>query len=182
MAEQVNIHAAKTHLSRLIERVEAGEEIVIARAGRPVAMLVPLNWTRGPERSRAPDGPRRQTAEALAPYGSPSSQAPVPSDVDVLPAIVGRIVRLFDPGRIVLFGSRARGTATADSDYDILVLLAHVENRRDARIAIHRSLADLEVPVDIVVAASADVALNRRGPRGITQWAAEQGRVVYERD
>ena len=42
MAEPVNIHDAKTHLSRLVERVEAGEEIVIARAGRPVARLVPL--------------------------------------------------------------------------------------------------------------------------------------------
>ena len=42
MAESsVNIHEAKTHLSRLIERVESGEEIVIARAGRPVARLVP---------------------------------------------------------------------------------------------------------------------------------------------
>lgn len=41
MAEPtVNIHEAKTHLSRLVERVEAGEEIVIARAGRPVARLV----------------------------------------------------------------------------------------------------------------------------------------------
>jgi prevent-host-death family protein len=181
MAEQVNIHAAKTHLSRLIERVEAGEEIVIARAGRPVAMLVPLHWTRGPERSKAPARPRRQTAEALAPYGSPSSQAPVPRDVDVLPAIVGRIVRLFDPERIVLFGSRARGTATADSDYDILVLLAHVENRRDARIAIHRSLADVEVALDIIVGTPADVSPGRRGPRGIVQWASEQGRVVYQR-
>jgi prevent-host-death family protein len=36
----VNIHDAKTHLSRLVERVEAGEEVVIARAGRPVARLV----------------------------------------------------------------------------------------------------------------------------------------------
>ena len=40
--DQVNIHDAKTHLSRLVERVEAGEEIVIARGGRPVARLVPL--------------------------------------------------------------------------------------------------------------------------------------------
>lgn len=40
MTDQVNIHDAKTHLSRLIDRVEAGEEIVIARAGRPVARLV----------------------------------------------------------------------------------------------------------------------------------------------
>jgi prevent-host-death family protein len=35
-----NIHEAKTHLSRLIDRAEAGEEIVIARAGKPVARLV----------------------------------------------------------------------------------------------------------------------------------------------
>lgn len=42
MEKAVNIHEAKTHLSRLIERVEAGEEITIARAGRPVAKLVPL--------------------------------------------------------------------------------------------------------------------------------------------
>jgi prevent-host-death family protein len=35
----VNVHDAKTHLSRLLEEVEAGEEIVIARAGKPVALL-----------------------------------------------------------------------------------------------------------------------------------------------
>jgi prevent-host-death family protein len=38
----VNIHEAKTHLSRLLERVAAGEEVVIAKAGRPVARLVPV--------------------------------------------------------------------------------------------------------------------------------------------
>ena len=40
--KQVNIHDAKTHLSQLVERVEGGEEIIIARAGRPVARLSPL--------------------------------------------------------------------------------------------------------------------------------------------
>lgn len=39
---QVNIHAAKTHLSALIVRVQNGEEIVIAKAGQPVARLVPV--------------------------------------------------------------------------------------------------------------------------------------------
>lgn len=38
----VNIHDAKTNLSRLLKRVEVGEEIVIARNGKPVAVLVPL--------------------------------------------------------------------------------------------------------------------------------------------
>lgn len=37
--EHVNVHEAKTHLSRLLERVEAGEDIVIDRAGKPVALL-----------------------------------------------------------------------------------------------------------------------------------------------
>ena len=40
--ESINVYEAKTQLSRLLERVEAGEEIVIARAGTPVARLVPL--------------------------------------------------------------------------------------------------------------------------------------------
>jgi prevent-host-death family protein len=39
----VNIHEAKTHLSRLLERVQAGEEIVIAKAGVPCARLAPLH-------------------------------------------------------------------------------------------------------------------------------------------
>jgi prevent-host-death family protein len=38
---QVNVHEAKTQLSRLLARVEAGEEVVIARAGTPIARLVP---------------------------------------------------------------------------------------------------------------------------------------------
>lgn len=41
MAETVNIHDAKTQLSRILQRVEAGERVVIARAGKPIADLVP---------------------------------------------------------------------------------------------------------------------------------------------
>lgn len=37
----VNIHEAKTHLSRLLDRVLAGEEVIIAKAGKPIARLVP---------------------------------------------------------------------------------------------------------------------------------------------
>ncbi len=42
MIMEVNIHEAKTHFSRLLERVAMGEEVVIAKAGTPVAKLVPL--------------------------------------------------------------------------------------------------------------------------------------------
>jgi len=46
---QVNIHDAKTHLSKLIERAENGEDVIIARAGKPVVRLVAIA---SPERGR----------------------------------------------------------------------------------------------------------------------------------
>jgi len=42
MATSVNIHEAKNHLSELLERVKEGEEIIIAKAGKPIARLVPV--------------------------------------------------------------------------------------------------------------------------------------------
>jgi prevent-host-death family protein len=44
---EINIHEAKTHFSRLLQRVESGEEITIARAGVPIARLVPLETKNG---------------------------------------------------------------------------------------------------------------------------------------
>jgi prevent-host-death family protein len=43
MTQIHNVHAAKTHLSRLVERAAGGEEIIIAKAGKPMARLVPLD-------------------------------------------------------------------------------------------------------------------------------------------
>lgn len=42
MTATVNVHEAKTHLSRLLERVHAGEEIILAKSGTPYARLVPI--------------------------------------------------------------------------------------------------------------------------------------------
>jgi len=44
-AERFNVHEAKTNLSRILERVEHGEEIIISRAGKPIAKVVPLTRT-----------------------------------------------------------------------------------------------------------------------------------------
>lgn len=49
--EQLNVYQAKTHFSEVLQRVERGEEIVVARAGRPIARIVPINRSRSP---RAP--------------------------------------------------------------------------------------------------------------------------------
>jgi prevent-host-death family protein len=49
----VNIHEAKTHFSRLVDRAAAGEEIVIGKAGKPMAKLVPYSESREPRRPGA---------------------------------------------------------------------------------------------------------------------------------
>jgi prevent-host-death family protein len=67
VADSVNIHQAKTHLSRLVERVESGEEIVIARAGRPVARLVPYRARRTPRVPGGWEGRVRVAADFDAP-------------------------------------------------------------------------------------------------------------------
>lgn len=68
----VNIHEAKTHFSKLIERALAGEEVTIARAGRPVARLVPLP----PRVARRSPGSARGLIEVGEDF-----DAPLPEDV-----------------------------------------------------------------------------------------------------
>ncbi len=63
--ESVNVHEAKTHLSRLLERVEAGEEIMLARNGKAVAMLVPVR--RAPRRPGGMKGRIRISRDFDAP-------------------------------------------------------------------------------------------------------------------
>jgi prevent-host-death family protein len=50
MSPRVNLYEAKTHLSKLVERAAAGEEIIIAKAGKPRARLVPLETAREPRK------------------------------------------------------------------------------------------------------------------------------------
>ena len=78
--KSVNIHEAKTHLSRLVERVQAGEEIIIAKNGVPLARLVPLQAQTTPRRPGgwegriviADDFDAPLPSELLAAFGSGS--------------------------------------------------------------------------------------------------------------
>jgi len=63
----VNVHEAKTHLSRILDRVAAGEEIIIAKAGRPIARLVPVAGVR---RARTP-GTYRGKIRIAADFDAP---------------------------------------------------------------------------------------------------------------
>lgn len=70
----VNIHAAKTHLSRLVEEAAAGKEIVIAKAGAPRAKLVPL--------AAATGGKERRLGLLAGRLSIPKDfDAPLPSDI-----------------------------------------------------------------------------------------------------
>ena len=55
MATMVNVHEAKTHLSRLLDRAHNGEEITLAKAGKPYARLMPLPAVE-PRAARTPGG------------------------------------------------------------------------------------------------------------------------------
>jgi len=70
----VNVHSAKTHFSRLVDQAAAGEEIIIAKAGKPVAKLVPL--TPRPDRRK-----RRLGALAGVAVVPPDFDAPLPDHV-----------------------------------------------------------------------------------------------------
>ncbi len=101
---------------------------------------------------------------------------------DWLPAIVGRIVRAVDPVRIILFGSRVRGETHPDADYELLVVLDAVEDRRASRINVRRSFADVPVPADIVVASVDEIEGRVPGhPSGAAYWALQEGRQIYDR-
>ena len=69
----------------------------------------------------------------------------------IISTMVDRIVGRFQPSRVVLFGSQARGDANEWSDVDLLVVLPNGTDRRHAAVEIHRTLGDLPVAKDIVV-------------------------------
>jgi DNA binding domain, excisionase family len=132
-------------------------------------------------RSRAERAHR--ISEAVATYRSEheiSTSGPATGEA-WLPTIVGRIVHEVDPARIILFGSRGRGDARHDSDFDLLVVLDSISDRRATRIGIRRVLDDLPIAKDIIVATTDEVDGRHGRPRGVLHWALAEGRVLYQR-
>ncbi len=99
----------------------------------------------------------------------------------ILQNMTERIVQTFDPIRVVLFGSRARGDEHAGSDVDLLVVLPKVENKREAAIAIRRLLRDVPIAKDIIVTSPQEIARRGNLVGSVLRQALREGRVLYER-
>ena len=92
-----------------------------------------------------------------------------------------RISREFDPDRIILFGSYARGNATDDSDIDLLVVADTALPPRQRYGAVRRLVADYPASFDIVVKTPDEYARTRGVVNNIVYLADKYGKVIYER-
>jgi len=102
------------------------------------------------------------------------------SGKDVLEKIISGVVRIADPDKIILFGSRATGKARKDSDYDILVLKKNVRKRRKLAQLLHMNL-NAGVPLDILVNTPKKFEDNKEKWYFVDYDIHRQGRVVYEK-
>jgi uncharacterized protein len=98
-----------------------------------------------------------------------------------IPVVVERLAREFEPLKIILFGSYARGDADPDSDIDLLVVLESVENKHTSAVAMRRALSDLPISKDIIVTTPAEIDRFGDLVGTVLRPALREGRVVFER-
>ena len=104
-----------------------------------------------------------------------------PPNDNLIDDIVRRILETAQLEKIILFGSRARGDARPNSDFDLLVIKESSEPgyRRDAPLYV--ALAGLNVPVDVMVYTPEEVTDWSAVPQAFITTAVREGKVLYER-
>ena len=95
--------------------------------------------------------------------------------------LVRRIVNRFDPEKVILFGSYARGTAREDSDADILVVMPVRGSKRKRATEIDIALVGLDLPVDVIVVTPEELDRNKNTIGTIIYPALKEGKVLYEK-
>ncbi len=100
-----------------------------------------------------------------------------------LPEVVERIVERFDPLRVILFGSLARGEVNYHSDVDLLVVFEEIrrEDKREITVEIRRALADLPISKDIVVTDLEEISRRGRIVGTVLHEALQEGKVLHDR-
>ncbi len=112
----------------------------------------------------------------------PTDMLAPPVDDDLLRRITSRVVRTVQPRRIVLFGSRADGSARTQSDVDLLVV---IDDERDPlRLAgqIYGSLWPRLVSLDVMVLSSTELESRLSGFDPFLREITSKGRVLYDRE
>jgi len=99
----------------------------------------------------------------------------------IIDEMVRRIVARFDPERIILFGSAARGEAGPDSDVDLLVVMRVQGLKRQNQLEIRRVLRGIRTPVDIVVSTPEEFDWRQEIVGTVEYPAVKEGRVLYAR-
>ena len=95
--------------------------------------------------------------------------------------MVKRIVTQFQPDKIILFGSHARGQAGLDSDVDLLIVMPVSGSKREKAIEIAVSLHDIPVAKDVIVVTADDFEWRSKIVGTIERPAARQGKLLYAR-
>jgi predicted nucleotidyltransferase len=99
----------------------------------------------------------------------------------VLSRIIDVIVRTLDPDTIILFGSRARGDAREDSDFDICVLKKGISGRRTIARTLYRALYGVGAPVELIIDTPATLRKYKDNPHLIYREIARDGKIIYEK-
>jgi len=95
--------------------------------------------------------------------------------------VVERIATRFDPDKIILFGSAARGQGGPDSDADLLVVMAVNGSKRQQAVQIDLALEGIPIPIDLIVVTPDEVEKYRQTTGTIIREAVREGKVLYER-
>ena len=101
-------------------------------------------------------------------------------DAKLIQEIVGRILAVSHPDRIILFGSVATGRATRDSDVDLLVLQSDVADPRKESLTIRAALAGMNRAFDVLVMRTERFEETKDVIGGIAYPANKYGKVLYE--
>ena len=92
-----------------------------------------------------------------------------------------RIVKEFNPQKIILFGSYARGAASSDSDVDLIVVMPVAGSRRRQTTEIDMALSDRWLPLDLIVVTPEEFIACKDVIGHILYPAVREGKVLYER-
>lgn len=95
--------------------------------------------------------------------------------------MVRRIVKRFDPEKIILFGSHAKGTARPDSDVDLLIVMPVAGSKRKMQLELRTVLHDVRVPKDVIVTTPEEFAWRKDVVGTIEYPAATEGKLLYAR-